>query len=300
MTMTHFIMEKLSALRSEIIPRQWFLDSYWIRLPFIRYLMLWVSLADGQLIRKEDFGFKIGSLSRYVRDAAASPDPLFFEVKKKKPIDLEKELLNPFAHSEYVKSKRDARSRITRHFGTRIGDSIRKSFFDCLTPNSRFRDHLTGFLLDCTGRGRERYFSLDEIVSLDKKIVRYAGQKKGISRKPIFTRENRKQLKELLSLSSMNAVPEGYIKEFYPQFKTNEFVKNKASFHWGEKRLFTLHEINAVVEYLSQHLCVRNPERNMQRIAPLIKKWSIAVLALAFLIPFLFDIEQSESRIRLD
>lgn len=289
MTMIHFITEKLSALGSKIVPRRWFLDSYWIRLPFVRYPMLWIGLANDQLIRGEDFALKIASLSRYVRDAVVS-DPLFFEVKKKTPVDLEKELLNPFAHSEYVKSKRDARSRITRHFGARIGDRIRRSFFDCLTPNSRFRDHLTGFLLDCTGRGRERYFSFGEIVSLDKKIVRYAGQKKGVSRKPIFTRENQKRFQELLSLGSMDAVPEGYIKEFYPQFKTNEFVRNKASFHWGEKRLFALHEVNAVVEYLSRHLCVRNPERTMQRIAPRVKKWSIAVLAVAVLIPFLFDI----------
>lgn len=283
-------MEKLFALRSKVIPRRWYLDSYWVRLPFIRYLILWISLAGGQLIRREEFALKIDSLSRYVRGAAVSPDPLFFEARKEKPVDLEKELLNPFAHSEYVKSKRDARSRITRQFAVRIGHSIRRSFFDCLKPNNRFRDHLTGFLLDCTGRGRERYFSFDEIVSLDKKIVRYAGQKKGISRKPIFTRENRKQFQKLLSLSSMNEVPEGYIKEFYPQFKTSEFIKNKASFHWGEKRLLSLNEIDALVEYLSQHLCVRNPERIIQRITPHIKKWSIAALAFAFLIPFLFDI----------
>ncbi|MCP4132845.1 MAG: penicillin-binding protein [bacterium] len=256
---------------SVIIPGKWIAGDYWLKIPPLRKAVLAICLLGKGIISPVEIREKITIVDNFIKELLSSGNSASFfktsQIKRtgdpdtQKAVGLERSLLK------------------------KILDKLN----DYHVPNRTYHKNMKACLLDAASEATERYFSLDELVALDKKIKRHAS-KIHKNRELVFSAEGIKKLEKFIPAGSQeNPVPESYIRHFFPSFKTNEFVKNHIPFKRGDKKLFSPGEVTGITGFLAKKLFARNPVNKTHMAVSTAKKWLLTAAVIFYLIPFCFD-----------
>jgi membrane peptidoglycan carboxypeptidase len=238
-----------------VLPRRWLLDNLWIRVDFIRTIILAASLHAEGIDLSGQTREKISAINEFIKSVLADPDSRrYFAQDSRSETD-----------------RKQPPSWRARH----------------LFPTQDFFDMLIGYLLCFEIQIEERYFKLDDLITIESQLL--AHEKKRGHTAEVFV--NRKSFSAFFKDEEMAAaVPESYLVHFFPLFDPNEFLTNRAPFELGRRKFFLPVEMERIVVFFRQRMRVKNPSNPFQRLIPAFKAFLLTAVIVWYSSLFLFDL----------
>lgn len=262
-----------------LLPRRWIADNSWMRIFFIRPVILRLTLMTGHELERQGFARKVMVIDDFIESLVVDPA-----------------ISGYFAGEAATdgSDSPDGDGELTANAGSgtigaappaRRGPPGRLVNFLAPGPalHGRFRDFLLGF----TVPEEVRCMKLNDLLAVEKERHEVGG-KHGPR---IFSREKKKAFNDFFGRDAGSIpLPDSYFIHYFPGFDPAEFVKNKTTFILGERKLFGPSELIGVMALFEARMRIRNPRNLFQRAVPLLKKAALALLVMFHLSLLAFDL----------